>query len=154
MRHTVLGAVFALGVSAVFSLGCDSGGPPAANSLTKVYAEIIKPKCSTDFCHFNGVSMRYSALDLSSKERSYSSLVGLPTMASQCFERGLRVVPGHPESSIMYLNLQQTPLCGIQMPADTTFRTNGISELTSGSPLSEDEQRRIFEWIREGAQNN
>jgi hypothetical protein len=154
MRHTFLGAAFALCVSVVFNLGCDSGGPPAANSFTKVYAETIQPKCSNDYCHYNGANMRYSALDLSSKVHAYSSLVGLPTMASQCFERGMRVVPGHPETSIMYLNLQDPPLCGIRMPGDTAFRTNGISELTPGSALSDDEQRRMFEWIREGAQSN
>ena len=162
MRRTVLGAVFALSISAVFSLGCDSGGPPSDNSFTKVYTKTIQPKCSTDFCHYYGVSMRYSACDLSSKVRAYWSLVNLPTMAPQCFEKGMRVVPWHPESSIMYQKLldrdpsQPAPptRCGIQMPADTAFRTNGISEVISAPALPADEKDRIRNWIQEGAQDN
>jgi hypothetical protein len=154
MRRTVLGAVFALSVSAVLCFGCGSGAPPSANSFTEVYTRTIQPKCSTDFCHYYGVSMRYSACDLSSKVRAYWSLVNLPTMAPQCREQGMRVVPWHPETSIMYLNLQETPLCGIRMPADTAFRTNGIAELSSGPALPAEEQQRIFNWIREGAQDN
>ena len=82
MRRTVLGVVFTLSVWAVLSLGCGAGGPPAANSFTRVYTETIQPRCSNDFCHYNGVDIRFSALDLSSKVRAYSSLVGLPCMAS------------------------------------------------------------------------
>jgi hypothetical protein len=181
MRHTVLGAVFALCVSAVLSLGCDSGGPPAANSFTKVYTETIQPKCSNDFCHYNGVGLSFSGLDLSSKVRAYSSLVGMPCMGS-CYQRGTRVVPDHSEESVFYLKLlllDQMPdaaavRCGSQMPADTTgYRTNGLSVPTflgcqdAGEDASEsatpcrppatlpaEEQNRIHDWIQEGAKYN
>jgi hypothetical protein len=169
MRRTVLAAVFALSVSAVLSVGCGAGGPPAANSFTKVYTETVQPKCSNNFCHYNGVSIQYSALDLSSKVRAYWSLVGLPCMGNICSQRGTRVVPGQPEASMMYLKVsQESPPCGLQMPADTTFRTNGISELMftrcpdAAQPapncreatLPAEEQLRIHDWIQEGAQNN
>jgi hypothetical protein len=163
MRHTVLAAVFALSVSAVLSLGCGSGAPPSANSFTEVYTGIIQPKCSNDFCHFNGVGIRFSALDLSSKARAYWSLVGQPCMGPNCQQRGMRVVPGQPDTSIMYLKLlDQMPSdttmtrCGNQMPLDmTTFRTNGISEFKfSGPTLPADQQQRIHDWIQEGAQDN
>ena len=170
MRHTVLGAVFALCVSAVLSLGCDSGGPPGANSFTKVYTETIQPKCSNDFCHYNGVGLVFSGLDLSSKVRAYSSLVGMPCMGS-CYQRGTRAVPGDPEKSVFYLKLLDqmpsgTVRCGIQMPADTTgYRTNGLSavkflDCEDAGPdcrpatLPAEEQNRIHEWIQEGAQYN
>ena len=160
MRHTVLGAVFAVFpvfASAVLSFGCGSNTPSSANSFTKVYAEVIQPKCSNDFCHFNGVSIRFSALDLSSKVRAYWSLVDQPSLGPNCQQRGTRVVPWQPETSIMYLKVsQENPPCGIQMPADaTTFSTNGTSELKfSGPALPADQQRLIHDWIQEGAQNN
>lgn len=156
MRHTILGAVFALSASAVLSLGCGSGTPPSANSFTKVYTEVIQPKCSNDFCHYNGVAIGFSGLDLSSKVRAYSSLVGMPCMG-RCYRLGTRVVPWQPEISFMYLKVSlENPPCGIQMPADmTTFRTNGSMVPTfSGPALSADELQRIHDWIQEGAQNN
>jgi len=179
MRHTVTGALFALSASAVLSLGCDSGGPPGPNSFTKVYTETIQPKCSNDFCHFNGVDIRFGGLDLSSQVRAYYSLAGQPCLASPCSER-MRAVPGHPERSMFYLNLlgleelltlmasgelpPGTTRCGSQMPADTTYRTNLASELTFGCPdagpecrpvtVSAEERLRIRDWIKEGAQKN
>ena len=175
MRHTVLAAIFALSASAVFSFacgsgtpssanadadrtdgGCCSGTPPSANSFTKIYTETIQPKCSNNFCHYNGVDYRYGSLDLSSKVRAYWSLVDLPAMGSNCIGRGMRVLPGQPCSSIMYQKLSAPPPCGTQMPADTTnYSTNGTSDLTfSGHPLSTEEQQRICWWIQQGAQNN
>ncbi len=167
MRHTVLATIIALSASAVLSFGCGSGAPPSANSFTEVYTKTIQPRCSNDFCHYNGVDIRFSALDLSSKVRAYYSFVGLPCMGPNCGARGMRVVPGHPESSIMYQKLSFPPPCGIQMPADSaSYSTNGTSDLTffrcdAGAPpncrdatLPAEESQRIFDWIKEGAQYN
>src|SRR5450432_2257689 len=156
MRHTVSRAVFALSACAVLSVGCGSTAPSSPNSFTRVYAEVIQPKCSNGFCHFNGVSIRYSALDLSSQVRSYWSLVGQPGIGPACSQNGLRVAPGRPNDSILYQKLLPAPPCGIQMPADTTtFSTNGTSNLTfSGTALSADQLQLIYNWIQEGAQNN
>jgi hypothetical protein len=162
MRHTVLAAVFALSASALFSFGCGSGTTPTANSFTEVYTKTIQPKCSNDFCHYNGVDIRFSALDLSSKVRAYSSLVNQLCMASVCAQNGMRVLPGQPEASVMYTKVLD-PLpdaginrCGTEMPADKTgYSTNGNSDLTfSGPPLSTEEQQRIYDWIQEGAKDN
>jgi hypothetical protein len=156
MRYTVLGAAFALSASAISAIGCGSTSPPSANSFTRVYSEVIKPQCSNDFCHFNGVSIRYSALDLSSKARSYWSLVGQPCMGPACSQSGMRVAPGHPDNSIFYQKLSPSPPCGVQMPADTTmFSTNGTSELRfSGTAVSDEQQQLIRDWIEEGAKND
>jgi hypothetical protein len=155
-RHTVSRTVFALSASAFLSVGCSSNTPSSPNSFTRVYAEVIQPQCSNDFCHFNGVSIRYSALDLSSQVRSYWSLVGQPGIGPACSQNGLRVAPGHPEESILYQKLLPSPPCGIQMPADTrTFSTNGTSNLIfSGTSLPADQLQLIHDWIQEGAQNN
>jgi hypothetical protein len=156
MRHTVLGAVFTLSAAAALTFGCGSNTPSSANSFTNVYAEVIQPQCSNDFCHFNGTSIRFSALDLSSKVRAYWSLVGLPCMGPACSQSGIRVVPWQPDISIMYQKLSPSPPCGIQMPADSaTYSTNGTSELTfSGPALPSDQQQLIYNWIQEGAQDN
>lgn len=157
MRHRISRAVFALSASVVLSFGCGgSNTPSSANSFTKVYANVIQPKCTNDFCHFNGVSIRYSALDMSSQVRAYWSLVGLPCMGPACSQSGMRVVPWDPDHSILYQKLSPTPPCGSRMPADSTqFYTNGTSETKfSGNPLSADEQQLIYNWIQEGAYNN
>lgn len=171
MRHTVPAAVFALSASALFSFGCGSGAPPSANSFTKVYAETIQPRCSNEFCHYNGVDIRFSALDLSSQVRAYNSLVGLPCMGPNCQQTGMRVVPGQPEASVMYqklLDQDQLPAeiarCGIQMPADTTNYSTNLADPSilaqtstlkfSGPSLPAPELQRIHDWIQEGAQDN
>ena len=164
MRHTVLAAIFALSASAVLGFGCGSGAAPSANSFTKIYTETIQQKCTTDFCHYNGEPMRLGALDLSSQVRAYWSLVGLPCMAPTCAQDGMRVLPGNPEASFMYLKVLdplpagRTTRCsgGVEMPADeTNYSTNGDSAPSfSGHPLSAEEQQRIHDWIQDGAQDN
>jgi hypothetical protein len=162
MRHTVLGAVFALSVSAALSLGCGSGAAPAADSFTKVYAEVIQPTCANDYCHYYGVAGANaltpgnSGLDMSSKVRAYWSLVGRPCIGTSCNQMGTRVVPGDPGSSMLFLKVSQpTPPCGSQMPADiNTFLTTGVSVLISGTALPQEKQDLIQNWIQDGAQNN
>lgn len=156
MRHPLLTTLLSLCTSVLFSVGCGSNAPPSDNSFSRVYTEIIQPKCSNDYCHFNSVSIRYSALDMSSHARAYWSLVGLPCMGPACSQSGMRVVPGDPARSVMYQKLLPSPPCGARMPADKTqFFTNGTSELKfSGTPLPDDQQRLIHDWILEGAYNN
>jgi hypothetical protein len=56
---------------------------------------------------------------------------------------GIRVVPGHPETSIMYDKISsRTPTCGAAMPG-------------SGRPaLLASDIARIKEWIAMGAKND
>ena len=143
--------------SGVISVGCaGTDTPSSANSFTKVYATVIQPKCSNDFCHFNSASIRYSALDMSSKTRAYWSLVGLPSMGPACSQSGLRVAPWQPEVSVLYQKLSPSPPCGSQMPGDrSAYSTNGTSELKfTGPELSAAEKQLIHDWIAEGAYNN
>jgi hypothetical protein len=162
MRHTVLGAVFALSVSAALSLGCGSGAPPAANSFTKVYTEVIQPTCANAYCHYYGVAGQNaltpgnSGLDMSSKLRAYWGLVNRQCNGTSCYQMGTRVVPGDPDSSVMYQKLFPAPTltCGAQMPADiNTFLTYGNS-VFSGTALIQEDQDLIQNWIKDGAQNN
>jgi hypothetical protein len=161
MRHTVSGAVFALCACAVLSAGCGSNAPSSPNSFTKVYTEVIEPKCSNDFCHYRGVDIRFGALDLSSQVRAYWSLFNMPSMGSSC-STGMRVVPGNPDASVLYLKLlddDQVPAglsrCGPQMPADKNgYTTNGYGVETFSGPSIPANQQLIHDWIQEGALSN
>ena len=165
MRRTVLGAVFALSVSVTLSLGCGSGAPPAANSFTKVYTEVIQPSCANDYCHYYGVAGANalppgnSGLDMSSKLRAYWSLVNQPCIGTSCNQMGTRVVPGDPGSSMLFLKVQDpepAPLpCGSEMPADINqFLTYGNVVFIAGTALLQEKQDLIQNWIQDGAQNN
>jgi hypothetical protein len=159
MKHTVLGMAITLSTAvglSICSVGCGSNTPASANSFTKVYAQVIQPQCSNNFCHFNGVNIRYSGLDLSSKTRAYWSLLGVPGTGPACSQAGMRVLPWDPDHSVLYQKLLPSPPCGIQMPADsTTFSTNGTSDLKfSGNQLPPDQLQLIHDWIQEGAYDN
>jgi hypothetical protein len=170
MRQTVLGAVFALCACAVLSAGCVSNAPSSPNSFTKVYTEVIQPKCSNNFCHYNGVDIRFGALDLSSRVRAYWSLVDMPCMGP-CGSTGTRVVPGQPDASVMYLKLLDqdqlpagTSRCGSQMPADSTNYSTNLGDPStlvqtstvtfSGPSLPANQLQLIRDWIQEGALYN
>jgi len=163
MRHTVLGAVFALFVSAALCLGCGSGAAPAADSFTKVYADVIQPTCANDYCHYYGVAgqntltLGNSGLDMSSKLRAYWNLVGQPCNGTGCYQMGMRVVQGDPDKSVMYQKLFPAPTltCGAQMPADINlFLTQGNPPVFSGTALIQEYLDLIRNWIQDGAQNN
>jgi hypothetical protein len=150
------GALFALSVSMVLlSFGCSST-PPAANSFTEVYSQIIEPSCTSDFCHYENVGIRYSALDMSTKVSAYWSLVDQLCAGAACSGNGnRRVVPGDPADSIMYLKITEaSPPCGAQMPANRTTLMESGNTVFSGQPLTQDQQQLIYNWILEGAQNN
>jgi hypothetical protein len=155
MRLAVLAAVSALSISAGVDLGCSSPAATPANSFTEVYAKVIAPSCSNDFCHYNGIGIRYGALDMSSRVIAYWNLVDQPLTGPSCALMGSRVIPYEPGASIMYQKVSQTaPPCGSQMPADPrAFLTKG-SSVFSGNALGSDQLELIFNWIAEGAQNN
>jgi hypothetical protein len=154
MRHAVIRAFFGLSACALLGLGCSSP-PPSANSFTEVYTTVIKPSCNSDFCHYNYVGIRYSALDMSSQVIAYWNLVDQPALGPSCSEMGTRVVPGRPNSSLMYLKVSQTmPPCGSQMPADRDALLSKGTSVFSGTALSASQQQLIYNWILEGAQNN
>jgi hypothetical protein len=132
-----------------------SNTSPAPNSFTEVYRTIIAPTCTNDYCHYNGVGIRYSALDMSSQVYAYQSLVGQPCMGPSCSEMGTRVIPGQPDQSILYLKVSQAmPPCGSQMPADPVALTATGASVFSGTALPTDQQQLIHDWILGGAQNN
>lgn len=155
MTHAAPRAAFALCVAIVaLGLGCSSS-PPPPDSFTEVYQKVIQPTCSSAFCHFAGISIKLSALDMSSQTAAYWNLVDAPTLGAVCGSMGTRVVPGDPDHSIMYLKVSRaTPPCGNRMPADTVILERTQSAVFSGTPLTADQQQLIYNWIKDGAQNN
>jgi hypothetical protein len=139
----------------VLGIGCDSTPPGGPNSFTEVYTQIIQPKCSNDYCHYQYVSTRYSALDMSSQVSAYWGLVDQLCEGAACAGNGYRrVIPGNPDTSMLYEKVsQKAPPCGVQMPADIAALQQGIPQF-SGTALGKDQQSLIYNWIREGAQNN
>ena len=155
MRLAVLAAVSALSACAGFDLGCSSPAPPPNNSFTDVYAKVIAPSCSSGFCHYNGIGIRYGALDMSSRVVAYWNLVDQPLTGPSCALMGSRVVPYEPGASIMYQKVSQTtPPCGSQMPADTTAWLTKQTSMFSGMALGPEQLQLISNWITAGAQDN
>jgi hypothetical protein len=152
----------AVAVASVLGAGCapldplDAPNPsPGAISFTAVYRRVIAPTCSSNFCHYNLVGIRYSALDMSSQAYAYWGLVGQPAMGPSCSEMGTRVIPGQPDQSVLYLKVSKSmPPCGSQMPADPVALTATGTSIFSGNTLPADEQQLIHDWIAAGAPND
>src|SRR5260370_3929522 len=101
MRLAVLAAVSALSACAGFDLGCSSPAPPPTNSFTDVYAKVIAPSCSSGFCHYNRIGIRYGALDMSSRVVAYWNLVDHPLTGPSCALIGSPVLPSGPRAVII-----------------------------------------------------
>jgi len=160
MRHAAIGAVCVLSGAMVLGFGCSSPAP-STNSFAHVYSTAIAPNCTSPYCHNNGVSLKWSGLDLSNQVIAYWSLVDHILEGPSCANlvSARRVVPFHPETSLLYEKVSQTnPPCGVQMPADPNALwpsgTTPQAVVFSGTPLTADDQQLIFNWIKEGGQNN
>jgi hypothetical protein len=85
-------------------------------------------------------------MPLSSKDEAYQQLVGVPADGPKCADAGVeRVVPGHPETSLLHLKvLNPAPagLCGDPMPGG------------GRPPLDGRDIQQIDEWITRGANND
>jgi hypothetical protein len=107
-------------------------------TLSAIYREIFRPTCAAVFCHKDS----RLGFDASSIERSYETLVNVMTETDQCGPTGLvRVVPGQPSQSLLYLKLTEPP-CGRRMPL--LFDPN----------LDPRELEQIRSWIESGAPAN
>jgi hypothetical protein len=120
--------------------GAGDGGPAA--TFTQVYA-IITMRCMP--CHTTaaGIGVTNGHLDMTSKMAAFTNLVNTPAAGVACAGKGTRVMPGMPDSSIMYLkiSLDDPAPCGAKMPL-------GLP------PLPQSEADTIESWIMGGAPNN
>jgi hypothetical protein len=100
-----------------------SGGNGSSTSggklsfATDVYELVIRKRCSA--CHTDAVSFGSLQLFPGGAAAAYANLVGMPAGPAEgnlCRDSGLvRVQPGDPDKSLIYLKLTK-PSCGSQMP--------------------------------------
>lgn len=121
--------------------------PPPTGEATflAVYREIFCASgCANLYCHSSrGAS---SGLSFETPDIAYDNLVGAPAGPAPsagdpgCSESPLlRVEPGHPERSLLYLKVSQDPPpCGSTMPIDR-------------APLGADKLTQLRAWIESGA---
>jgi hypothetical protein len=104
---------------------------------TGIYAFSFK-SCQVDICHGRNLV----GVNMTSKDAAYESLVGQPANASSmCAMLGkMRVVPGDPDNSLLFLKLDINAPCGQQMPV--------------GGQLAAKQIQRVREWIMLGAKND
>jgi hypothetical protein len=109
-----------------------------AQTYHAIYQEVLGPTCGVEFCH--GGTADY--LQLWTEAEGYLSLVTAPAQGPACAPTGLlRVDPGHPETSLLYLKLTNTPPCGSRMPL----------EYGCAGGLDSREVEQIRAWIACGA---
>jgi hypothetical protein len=102
---------------------------------------VFAPRC-TAACHSGGPDVAAGGLVLN--DDPHAVLLGKPATASACKGMGLRrVVPGDPDSSLLYLKIVSKiegtePPCGDGMPSGV-----GIE------PLTAEEANLVRDWIVE-----
>lgn len=114
----------------------DGAAPTFAPTFYAVYFEVLRPTCSSEFCHLNPVFF-----GLATPEMAYRTLVGVRTTSVRCGSTGLDyVAPGSPDTSLLYLKVTGAP-CGRQMPVGFGIRF----------PMDPLQVSQIREWILRGA---
>ena len=116
----------------------------APPTLTSLQAQIFTPKCA--LCHVTGGTGSATAnLFLDSAQTSFDNLVNVPSTEAPSLKR---VEPGNPDASYLIHKLEGTAApeggrcCPDRMPA-------------SGPPfLSDQEVKKVRDWISDGAKNN
>jgi hypothetical protein len=108
--------------------------PAAKVTFTEVYDQVFKGSCLN--CH-TGFIGQFDGLDMSTQATAYTNMVNRGS--SRCGGETL-VMPGRPESSLLYLKVTR-PSCGSRMPPN-------------GPALPQASIDLIKSWIDEGAPND
>jgi hypothetical protein len=156
-------------LATLLGFGCGSSGTPAGGgdgsagsggsggsggssaTFTEIYSTILNPTggsgCVNQICHAAGFETQpaQGGLDMSTQTLAYMNLVNVKALGTLCAPSGdIRVVPGNPSTSLMYLKVSEaTPPCGVQMP--------DMMLLSSLTPLTADQLQTISDWITAGA---
>ena len=114
----------------------DSDLPDPAATFTRIQNEIFTPTCSVFGCHDPETMQAGMTLVAG---RSYGMIVGRPSSERPQL---LRIAPGDPASSYLYLKITGAPgIDGDRMPQGQL-------------PLPDAQIRLIRDWIRRGAPND
>jgi hypothetical protein len=126
----------------------DPSCPAPKTKFSEVYTIITGSTCLQ--CHSPGqVGVTTGKLDMSSSDGAYANLVGV-LVADQALAPGwVRVLPGKPDSSMLYLKVAAAPT-GFQpkLPNGTAY--HDAMPLT-GAPLTKAKLDLIKKWITDGA---
>lgn len=121
---------------------CDGGDPPAddpvdtpqVETFARIQADILVPKCGAS-CH--GTEARQGGLNVEGPE-AYDELFDADCDNEQARVEGLvRVAPGNPEHSFLWIKVTDATGFGDPMPPF--------------GALDDDELERIANWIAQGA---
>ena len=108
-------------------------------TYTAIWSEILQPTCADVYCHGGATD---DFLPMTTKDATYSALVGVTSKGPRCGQTGLKLVdPGNPDGSLLYQKVT-TPTCGVRMPAEYQ------------PYLDSDETGQIRQWILNGAGND
>jgi hypothetical protein len=108
----------------------------AAPTFTQIYTNILSKKCGP--CHTASTS---GSLDLGTKAKAYTSLVGVSAAGFSCSSTGLkRVVAGDAANSLLAKKVDPSPPCGGRMPTVVALPATEIADLKA--------------WINAGAKND
>ncbi len=132
---TLVSLILAL-ACATLLFACGGDDEPTPPTFTEIYDELLSVRCADAICHGGGAG----AMNFSTRDAAYASLVGVTAQGTSCGTSGrVRVVPSDPDASLMYQKLLPTVPCGSRMPA---------------TPLDDDDIERIADWIEAGAAND
>lgn len=123
--------------------GTGGSGPAAdANTFSGIYRDIISTRCAGPVCHSGGStggSLNFTMGADASSVRT--GLINRAASGSECTSSGSSlVVPGSPDTSLLYLKLTDTPPCGSRMPPTGALAPADLA--------------RIRTWIQDGAADN
>jgi hypothetical protein len=95
-----------------------AGDGVAAATFTQVYTTVIATRCMPCHTTANGIGVMNGHLDMTSQATAFANLVNVPAAGVACAGKGTRVVPGMPDSSVLYLkiSLDDPAPCGAKMP--------------------------------------
>lgn len=117
--------------------GCGPGttDDPGRPTFTRVFNEVLGPRCSGRFCHGSATG---GGLVLVGRADAHRALVGVAAGGAACGSSGsLRVAPGDPDASLLVQKLEGAAGCGTEMPP--------------GARLADADLALIRAWIEAGA---
>jgi hypothetical protein len=122
--------------------GAAGGGAPAGPATFSAVYEAVWGASSTGrcvFCHGMGPTdgTNGNLGMVMNKEAFYAATVNMPAKGSMCMGKGMYIVPGSPETSLLLQKLKDPPPCGSVMPV--------------GGMLSDEDIKLLTDWIMAGA---
>ena len=113
----------------------------AAPSFTEIYEQVILPNgCNAGYCHGGGAG----GLEMTDEATTYANLVEVKAVAALC-DQSMRVVPGAPDESILWIRARPAALDTMAACADG----NKMPKTSMG--LAADQAQLLSDWIAGGA---